>query len=75
MDASGPGLAVEMAVDQGRQGVDVLGGFLHQQQVRLLTLDQRRHVLHLGPGQPQEVPANDLHAILVSERVAATAPT
>lgn len=66
VDAAEPGQAVEVAAEQGRQDLHVLGGFLHQQHIRFLAFRQGGDILDGRAGEPQQVPADDLQRCLMT---------
>ncbi|KQQ47924.1 hypothetical protein ASF58_00730 [Methylobacterium sp. Leaf125] len=60
VNASGHLCPGVVAADLGLQGLDILGRLLHQHEVGLFALDQRRDAGDIRPDPSQEIPADDL---------------
>ena len=49
-----------LAADPRHQPIHLFSGFLHQQNVRLLPLDQPNNIVERGSGEAEQVPADEL---------------
>jgi hypothetical protein len=56
-------MAEEMTADKGWQRGDILGAFLQQQEIGMMTADKPGDVVHTGADPAQEIPADHAQTV------------